>query len=278
MSKNKSLTLISSIPLLLFVFLWRNFLFLQEIETIPVQIPKSPSVYHGELQVRKMLSDRPVMGKFSRKDGKVVNISQDDKIWSWVARAYEGSERIPAIYWDSDFGLKPSQYLSDHEIPYKDSKGLIRVRPNFLDSRGVFRDASFEELWEACVYELLNIRNKNEFINIYEIAINGGLGREEWIRRNTELEHRALLKLKHFFRDVWKPWAIKNELNFRQDLWGANVSEHYLQWIKSYNGDGLDGHYGYWGNYFDKEIRPYLAKQRSYWGEGWGEPLWDGWE
>lgn len=209
--------------------------------------------YHGEQQVSLMLSDRQGMAQYKRRNGDLVSISHCDTIFQWCAKAYSIQIGSSKIEWDSNTVKKDMTYISDHSIPYKGMNGMIRVRDQFKSKNAIDRKSSFEELWAAVVFELLNIRNADNFIDNFEQAIEGSLSRTEWIRMNTSLEFMSLLELNKFYRQVWLPWADENNYESNAKLWGADLPNSYEEWYEGLEESGWKN-YTYWGDYFDIHI------------------------
>jgi hypothetical protein len=229
------------------------------ITTFPADNLSNVDMQYGNLQVSKMLSDRPRMSEVKSDNGKIRKLTEKDEIWAWAAQAFGQKINGEPVEWDNSDLDKPPQYQSDHTIPNAGQKGLIRVRETFKDWLGQTRQATFDELWSACVFELLNIQNAEGFMDNYHKAVAGQLTKEEWVYLNTKLEYDALVKLKEFYKTVWIPWSEKNGHRDQEYAWERNTPDSYEEWINVYK-QSKSNTYQFWQDYFDEKMVPYLKK------------------
>jgi hypothetical protein len=223
--------------------------------------PKSDP-QHGRKQVVRMLADRPAMAACIARDGKKRVLVPADAVWKWVANAYGTRVLGQVVKWESRDLDKLSHYLADHTIPTRNKPGLIRIRSRFSSRPGgKLRDAKFDELWAACVFELINIRNAEGFMKVYHEALAGKVSLDSWVRRNTKLEHGALIELKTFYFKTWKPWAVKNKLRISTAPWRTMVPEDYDKWIARYE-RMKHNPYQYWQKYYKRHIVPYVKARK----------------
>ena len=94
-------------------------------------------------------------------------------------------------------------------------------------------------------------------MKIYNEALTGKVSLKDWVRRNTKLEHGALIELKTFYKKTFKPWAVKNQLRISISPWATTVPENYDKWIEQYQ-KAKHNPYQYWENYYKSHIVPYL--------------------
>ena len=211
---------------------------------------------HGNLQVSRMLSDRPRMSKVKSQDGRIIKVTKKDAIWIWAAKAYGQKINGEVVEWNNSKIKKPIHYRAEHSIPHNGKKGFIRIRKILKDRHGQIRQATFDELWKACVFELFNIQSAKKFVAVYHKALTGKLTKEEWVRLNIKIEYDAFAKLKEFYKTVWVQWSKKNGYRISR-AWAGTVPDSYEKYIQLH----LRGSsYQYWENYFDQKIVPYLKK------------------
>ncbi|MGJ8634235.1 MAG: hypothetical protein ACSHX7_09975 [Luteolibacter sp.] len=212
----------------------------------------SPSLQHGGFQLQKMIRDRPLMSQFLNRGNRRVPINVEDAPFTWVkneySRLYDGGK----VFWDSSESAKPLQYLAEHRIPKNGENGFIRIRESFLDRRKIVRDASFEELWGACVYELLNIKNHDKYVELLARLKRHELTKDQWVRAGTKIEHKTLLELGVFHEKIWLPWALKANFGSDPKIWRRDILEDYDEWIKRYRTNKKSNVYQYWEDYYDK--------------------------
>jgi len=219
----------------------------------------SPKLTFGEVQLRRMMKDRPPMHRYESADGAMKTVTKSDTIWKWAVRRLSGERLGQVIHWNPEEPDKPKAYCADHRYPSGNRKGFIRVRKKYLIGKLKGRPIPFEALWFFLVFELNNIEGAARFHRVYEQALEGGVSRTSWITRNTMIEYNALCKTVAFYNDVWAPWAAKNGFRTNPKLWRTTLPDTYGKWIKLYtdkNGYPWDT----WGHYYDTQMAPYLRR------------------
>lgn len=219
---------------------------------------------HGDQQVETMLKDRPAMAQCLTIDGTIKKITSDDAIWVAAAQAYDQKIVGSTIDWDpSPLKLKPP-IGAEHSDPWQGRPALIRLRID-LPKDGREMPASFEQLWSHCVFELFNVANDEQFLAIYQRALHGEISRQEWLDLNTRLEFTALVKLRNYFTETWKPWCDKNHVAYDPAIWlrGFSPNATYEEWFAAYI-HSSSPYLPLWESYYDGQIVPYLAKLKAY--------------
>lgn len=249
-----------------------GFCCLSILHVLADKLVSNVDLQHGNEQVVKMLSDRPEMAQFTTANGELRKVTEEDTIWQWVANNYGQKINGSVVEWDKrDLSDKPIQYLAEHEIPRNGSNGLVRIRTVFKDWKGQnTRNARFDELWAACVFELINMRSARDFMALYACAIEGDVSRKAWIRGNTKLEHKACLEIAAFYREIWVPWSKKTDIKPGpvNEYWCLDVPNDYDKWIQRYNlipiFGSVENPYTFWGDYYDNMIKPYLEEVKKW--------------
>ena len=136
----------------------------------------------GELQVERMVRDRPEMARYAGKT---------DPVWGFCERAFAGEAIGERIYWESSLPVG-GEYQSDHQEPYKGRPAYIRIRKDYASGYLEGSPLPCEELWSCAVFEIENLRNHGAFTMLFELALKGKLSREQWIGEHTRLEYAAL--------------------------------------------------------------------------------------
>jgi len=222
----------------------------------------SRGLRHGDLQVGKMIRDIPAMGYYLNAEGDRRKIEATDVIWNSAADAFENKIKGYATIWGGTNVEKPMHYMADHRMPsFNEQPGAIYIRPKILVWNGGMRDVTFDELWSSVFFELYNIRNAERFISVYDEAISGKVTRDQWIERNTRLEHSAFQSLSKFYFQTWEPWAKSKGLIPDPVPWGVTIPA-YEEWIASYP-DGEDNPYQFWQDYYDESLLPYLQERAN---------------
>lgn len=215
---------------------------------------------YGNCQVQQMLKDRPRMATYTNHQGKKQQLTSQDSIWNWASQVYGATINGSKIAWDnSDISDKPLNYVADHDIPTLNSPGAIRLRSSVIHQNKAPHTLTFEELWNACIFELINIQKADRFLQAYTKALNGTLKRSEFVRFCKETEYQSLVELKGFYLKVWKPWAERQNLALSEKLWEQDIPLTYDAWITQYKSGSA---YNYWEDYYDQTIAPAVKSQK----------------
>jgi hypothetical protein len=101
------------------------------------------------------------------------------------------------------------------------------------------------------------------FVKLYQDACAGKLTRDEYVRGNSMLEYRACLRTAADYPVYWKPVMQARGVPTTPSDWKVGTPDRYESWIAWYT----DPHGYPWvpfGEYYDTEITPYLARVRLY--------------
>lgn len=260
--KSKNAILSTFLTLLLFLAQAQS-AFAQDTQVLRLVIPAHKSTYakslstddllYGMEQTDKMMEDRKPMAFLVKKG---------DPIYNWVSRQFAGEACGEHVAWNPEEDLgKPAQYKADHCYPSKDEKAFIRIRSN--NGSGTFYDE--HSLWESCIFELHNIRNFKAFDKVFHDACNGKLTKDEWLRRNTEIEYKSNKMVKDFYYKNWVPFLSSKGISGKDHVWDVDwTPSTYKDWIGAYARDPSGYPWDYWGTYFDSQIIPYLKATREY--------------
>ncbi|MHC4821814.1 MAG: hypothetical protein ACYTDX_08870 [Planctomycetota bacterium] len=197
---------------------------------------------HGARQLRAMLRDRPAMNRLVRPG---------DELWTWAEERLNGRETGFLVYWDSE---APAGYAySDHTWPWGDGLASIRIWDETPVERG-----TGERQWSSVVFELLNIESWLDFRDVHQEALRGRVALEDWIWRNTRIEHRAVIRTKAVYRVAWRPHMKRLGLEPNPRAWHSESPDVYEDW-RAKHGDSRDKYpWIPWGDYYERQIVPYL--------------------
>lgn len=171
---------------------------------------------YGELQVRKMIKDRPAMGEY---------ISENDFVWKWAVRKFAGEDLLDSIDWN-----KKSPYYNsgcDHVYPSKLERGYIRVKKD--------SGLSFDRLWAMVIFELHNIASYKLFHKLIKATYKGQLNKRNFIIKMAEVEFKAVRKTEQFYKNVWEPWSNQKGLSTNPSDWYVGVPRNFKDWIKYFD-------------------------------------------
>ena len=175
---------------------------------------------HGQEQVRRMLEDRPAMGKH----GEAADV-----LCQWAARMFAREHGQERIFWD---GAKPASFCDAASYtPREGRKGSIRVLGKYRHGLRAGEERSFEELWMNAVFELHNVNNADLHARVHERARAGEYSKDEYVRRNIDNEARAAESTRAFYIHVFLPWAMEHEVPTLPTSW-------FVGW-RSYSTDNL---------------------------------------
>lgn len=192
----------------------------------------SEDCLHGELQLSRMLNDRPGM--------KFIDVSHSE-IRDWVIRKFAGAGPLFRIHWNP---AEPEDgFDSDSRIPTPTEDGWIRIKTQ-LD---------VEEAWHCAVFELINANKYKQFSVLYGRAISGRINKEDWIRSNTRLEYQTLMDAADFYSEIWVPSTHSTSLKSRQ-IWGCDSPPSYEEWIGGFR-DPSGYPWNCWGKWFDELLK-----------------------
>ncbi|CAN5485293.1 hypothetical protein BH09VER1_BH09VER1_50010 [soil metagenome] len=201
------------------------------------------------------------MARYLASDGSIKEVTPQDSIWQVVARAYGTMVNGAPINWDKSELEGGPGVAAQHIIPRDGRPGLIRIGVLYQADE-VTRQQSFDELWADCVFELSNVTNAGKFMEVYRRAIGGEVSRKAWLEANTRLEYSALVALKSFYSEVWRPWSLRNRASHESACWLRDTPGTYEEWIAKYPADS--SYLKIWGSYYDKEIVPYVIKTKGF--------------
>ncbi len=194
---------------------------------------------HGQTQVKRMLRDRLAM---------VAYVEQSDDLWKWAAWKFGKKIGERSILWDRTPPDRRS-FSAEHAPPYRDHDGKIRIRDimpaQVFDNQAV----AFEKLWRSAIFELHNIDNASDFIELDKNAAHGTISEEEYVRSMFALEVRAMQRTRKWYVEVYLPHAKKYKINTYLEYWyfgnWESATSQFNQYTdkESYPWTPYSGHY-----------------------------------
>ncbi len=194
---------------------------------------------HGRKQFLRMLQDRPNMGKHT---------DENDILGKWAIRKFAGEDTGVTIDWDPT--LPQSGMLAEHRIPTPDQRGAIRIAKIHPSEPRQGSPLTFEELWHGVVFELHNIMNAKEFLQLHNGAVSGEHKRDDYILNNFRLEHKALQRTRAFYCHVYLPWAKEKQLRTAPAQWYVTLWGGAEKWLEQ-RGDHFAFLERYYGQHYD---------------------------
>ena len=196
---------------------------------------------YGRKQVEQLLKDRPEMARYP--------VTPDDEIVAWTTRKFAGEDVPGRIIWD---GSSPGDAWADHSGPRRGKSARVRVsksKPSAIGSPG--RPFEFEEQWCMLAYELHNVQSFQRFAEIAELARDGYLTREGFVREYTRLEYHALLRTRAWYLDCYRPWATKRGLESNTRIWRIDLPLTFDEFMEDHE-DKTQYPWVPYLNYFDQ--------------------------
>lgn len=171
---------------------------------------------HGELQVKRMLKDRPIMAK---------HMTKNDIIWQWALRKFAGEDLSETIDWDNRTPYQGA--TAAHLYPCKSERGSISVK----------KGLSFDESWAGAIFELHNIALCSGFKRLIERAYKGYINKDEFSLKMAEIEYKAVKKTEKFYKAIWEPWTIQQKIKPDPYNWRVGCPSKFEEWIKYFDKD-----------------------------------------
>ncbi len=204
------------------------------------------------------MKDRPASASIINGDGNLISVNVNAEPWLNISKMFVSEDSENHTVWDnselSKTGPEGLQYLAEHSLRTDTQPARILVRAEKMDHHGNLVPTTFEDIWTAVIFELLNIENGEEFTKVYKDVLFKKMEKKEWVYRNTVLEYKALRKLRKFYTEHWKPWAEKNKIETDPHNWGVSEDIKYKDWFKGVRKNNM---YRYWDDYYDESLVPY---------------------
>lgn len=193
-------------------------------------------VRYGQLQLMKMLTDRPRMKKWSARNRFID---------TWAASQFAGAAGHGKILWDNGaLTNKTAEYVA--ESTKIAGRSIIRIRNNDTSD-------SPELMWAAFVFECFNIQNSIKHAEVNKAAFEGNLRREQFIEAKTRVEFDTMHKTATFFNSYVNPYAKAHNIVVHPALWYADQNDSYQAWIRKYTDPNYYPFNSY-GAYYDSNI------------------------
>jgi hypothetical protein len=136
----------------------------------------------GSRQIEQLLDDRP--------DFQTILVP-GSKIYEWIANAFDGKFLGERIFWDAR--EPPYNVLGCYGHPTIASPAHVQVTSDN-------KITPFDRL-AVLVFELHNVQNSRESIELDMLAMQGGIGREQYADKQIKLELRAHSKVARFLTE-----------------------------------------------------------------------------
>jgi tetratricopeptide (TPR) repeat protein len=164
---------------------------------------------HGEVQVERMLKDRPEMAK---------HVTKGDKIWTWAVRKFAGEDLGALIDWNAG---SPAPFEGCSRLPVENQHAFIQVSANDLDQIPP-SPATFDELWSTAVFELNNVRSSPDWAKTWAQVVDKKVQRDDYVLAMLNSEELATQRTRAFYAKYFYPWLrAKNSTDTDPNNWFA---------------------------------------------------------
>jgi hypothetical protein len=169
----------------------------------------------GEQQLSQILEDRTTMKGI---------LDGNDFINEWVIRQFDGNCPNHRVHWDTHepYGGRDSEY----QPAYGTTPGSVRVTKS--------EKISGRDKWLLLIFELYNVKNSNDYIELSRRATAGEIDRKNYSIECTAFEFHALVRTQKFFRCHPLPGATaESDPNYIAYLKGVGDFDDYQKMLDS---------------------------------------------
>ena len=196
----------------------------------------APPATHGEAQVRLMCAERPALGSA---------LAGQEALRAWLVDQLDGrSIGFPIAGDDAE---PTTGAFAEHEFSPAHTMASVRVRSDAL---------GLDQL-SGLVFELQNIQGFATYEAVWQAALHGEIGRQEFIRRMAACEFEALTRTRTFLRAQFAHLSIfelrEHPLTMQLCATASSLEEQ----VRKYRRQGYDVE-GRFAAIFDQHIKPRL--------------------
>ena len=187
----------------------------------------------GERQLSQVCDDRPSMKNI---------LPKEDVIFRRVVNRFNEGNRGARVYWDHQ------NPFSGRDAEFSPSSDSVPAFVRITDADEV----SGYDKWYMLVFEMENLQNAKEIDSLVRLACEGRISRDAFALRCVELEHRAVKKVRLFFKRYPIVGATRdNAPNYSKMLTESRDFTAYCRWLDSLPDNEYDPR-EYFGKYFDR--------------------------
>ncbi len=209
---------------------------------------------HGVVQVTALSNDRPQL--------KTI-LQPQSEIWKWMVDAFNYSDGGAKIFWDPGLTSKANNYSVAESETYRDTSiCFIRADKTYKYGPFIGVNVPTEELLEAIVMELNNVRQHSEFSKINQMAIDSKISREDYILGCANIEFKSQAGVRAFFENVWMPYCAKYHIHTDQQIWANCKAEKFEYFMQRFPKDSPYP-WKFYGDQYDSMTNSNSAKSHS---------------
>jgi hypothetical protein len=188
------------------VFALSNFLNKLEPEPSSIKLKKinDDQLDWGQVQLERMLNDRPAMKPYIRKG---------DDLWVWVVRKFAGEYVNDGIFWDA---RNPNPLWDAMSYSGNGKKAGIRVSENIYKSEDGHwgKPKTGATLWIQAVFEILNLEHTKQFNALDNLVLQNKINKPVYVLESMLIENQTKVTAKDFLNKIWIPHCRKLSLPY----------------------------------------------------------------
>ena len=179
----------------------------------------------GSTQVNLLLHDRPQLQSI---------VTKGNKIWDWLTSAFGSTNEGIKIHWDasplSDFG----PYDAESHWLYDSNNVYVRAGRFHRNGSTIGSERLPEEILFSIVFELNNVKYRDENLKLRSLASEGRISREDYVRGIAKCEYLASQETGIFYRNIWTPFCVETDFNLNPHIWITARDVSFDQWLSQY--------------------------------------------
>ncbi|MGD9683566.1 MAG: hypothetical protein AB7W16_20565 [Candidatus Obscuribacterales bacterium] len=166
----------------------------------------------GEMELQRMLKDRPMMASF---------VTHGDEVWLMARRYFAGELTGHRVHWNS---------AEDYDCPGICAKSWegneIFLRTRYKGGEPVYA----EKMWACLFFEFFNGSFHQEDIERLRKVRDGGISRDSFKLELLKKQYKAEQYLKEFYTRYWFPQMRKKKLESKYWLWAIDAPTDFEEW------------------------------------------------
>ena len=196
------------------------------------------AIRHEHLQVKRMIKDRPLMGK---------HITKKDFVWKWAVRKFAGEDLPDTIDWNN--GNPYQGAWADCVHPAKSEGGYIRIKN--------LKNDTFDSLWAKAVFELINITLYVNILKLIQKAYRGQISKKNFIINMAKIEFKAVKMTEQFYKEIWEPWSQQRNFSTVPHMWYVGIPIRFEDWLKGYDKKS-DYPWKVYSHFYDNHLKEWV--------------------
>jgi hypothetical protein len=175
-------------------------------------LTKSPGYQHGCEQLRRVIRDRPGLGR---------DLKETDDLWIATAYLFGGADTELRTTWNPKVVDVPAGTPHAFTLPASPTKSEL-----WLAAREGGVELDEDNLWVGLIYELHNgLTNVDQYPILVAKTRLEMITREDYARESIQAEYQAVRRTRLFYVDVYLPWVAAHRRTSSLRLWWCDPLE-----------------------------------------------------